>query len=177
MFHTAFNAFRDTGKPKIHRTDLPNAPNFWKDVSGHQHEAGFRVAMDTEYYDLERRGTFETVPTSSAGKAFIIPVRWVYTYKFDKNGYLTKYKARLVVRGDLQRHSIHEETYAATLAARTFRALCAIANHFDLEMYQYDAVNAFTNSNIDEEIFVRCPEGYLKEGHCLKLIKALYGLR
>jgi len=26
---------------------------------------------------------------------------WVFTYKFDENGYLYKYKTRLVVRGDL----------------------------------------------------------------------------
>ncbi|OBT60439.1 hypothetical protein VE03_10387 [Pseudogymnoascus sp. 23342-1-I1] len=41
-------------------------------------------------------------------------------------------KARLVVRGDLQRYSIHDETYAATLASKTFRALMAITAYFDL---------------------------------------------
>jgi hypothetical protein len=45
---------------------------------------------------------------------------WVFTYKFDDNGYLIKYKARLVIKGDLQCYSIHNETYAATLALKTF---------------------------------------------------------
>jgi hypothetical protein len=45
---------------------------------------------------------------------------WVFTYKFDEDGYLLKYKARLVVRGDLQEQ--YGDTYAATLAARLFRA-------------------------------------------------------
>jgi len=40
---------------------------------------------------------------------------WVFTYKFDQDGYLLKHKARLVARGDL--HYTAKDTYAATLAA------------------------------------------------------------
>ena len=43
---------------------------------------------------------------------------WVFTYKFNEDGYLLKYKARLVVCGDLQEK--YGDTYAATLAARLF---------------------------------------------------------
>jgi hypothetical protein len=102
---------------------------------------------------------------------------WVFTYKFDDNGYLVKYKARLVVRGDLQCYSIHDETYAATLTSKTFRALMAITAYFDLDTEQLDAVNAFTNSRIDEEVYVRCADGYEEQGKCWKLNRALYGLR
>ncbi|KAF2688978.1 hypothetical protein K458DRAFT_414646 [Lentithecium fluviatile CBS 122367] len=62
---------------------------------------------------------------------------WVFTYKYDGDGYPYKYKARLVARGDLQQ--AHDDAYAATLAARTFRAVIALANQFDLELIQYDA--------------------------------------
>jgi hypothetical protein len=40
---------------------------------------------------------------------------WVYANKFDENGFLTNFKARLVARGDL--YKTEEETYATTLAA------------------------------------------------------------
>jgi hypothetical protein len=40
---------------------------------------------------------------------------WMYTYKFDQDGYLYKFKAQLVVRGDLQAE--WGDTYTATLAA------------------------------------------------------------
>jgi hypothetical protein len=36
-----------------------------------------------------------------------------------------------------------ESIYAATLAARSFRTFMAIAARFDLELKQYDVVNAF----------------------------------
>jgi hypothetical protein len=71
----------------------------------HPHQAGFRAAANKEYRDLERRGTFKPVLELEAGKAFIIPTMWVFTYKFNSNSNLVKYKARLVVRGDLQKDS------------------------------------------------------------------------
>ena len=100
---------------------------------------------------------------------------WVFTYKFDEDGYLLKYKARLVVRGDLQAAK-DQDTYATTLATRVFRALMAIAAYFDLEIYQYDAVNAFINALVDNETFICYPDGFYEPGHCLQLLRALYGL-
>jgi hypothetical protein len=71
------------------------------------------------------------------------------------------------VRGDFQ--TTANETYAATLAARTFRALMALAAAFNLELRQYDATNAFINTLLDEEIYVQCPEGYTDRDHVLLL--------
>jgi hypothetical protein len=51
--------------------------------------------------------------------AYIIPNIWVYTYKFNTNGFLKRYKARLVIQGNLT-HSIYKDTYMATLALRVF---------------------------------------------------------
>ena len=65
---------------------------------------------------------------------------WIYVYKFDKHARLVKCKARIVIRRDQQSRSKMESTYAATLAARSFRTFMAIAARFDLELKQYDAV-------------------------------------
>jgi Reverse transcriptase (RNA-dependent DNA polymerase) len=70
-----------------------------------------------------------------------------------------------------------ENTYAATLAARSFRTFMAIAARFDLELKQYDAVNAFVHASLDEEIYIRKPPDYRNDGKILKPNKALYGLR
>ena len=43
---------------------------------------------------------------------------WVFTYKIGQNGYLTSFKAWLVIYGDLQEPL--EDTYAATLAIQNF---------------------------------------------------------
>ena len=82
---------------------------------------------------------------------------WVYTYKLDKHHRLNKCKARLVARGDQQRSITGQDTYAATLAGRSFRMLMAIAAKFDLELKQYDVTNAFVHAEIDREIYMRMP--------------------
>ena len=55
----------------------------------------------------------------------------------------------------------------------------ALTAKFDLETRQLDAVNAFTNSDLDEEVYVDWPPGYKNASNahqCLLLLKALYGL-
>ena len=44
-------------------------------------------------------------------------------------------------------------------------------------MRQFDAVNAFINSDIDKDIYIQFPEGFGAPRQCLKLLQALYGLR
>ena len=97
-------------------------------------------------------------------------------YKFDTDGFLTKYKSRLCVRGDLQRLTLHD-TYAATLAAKVFRTMMALTAAFDLDTNQYDVRNAFPHADLDETIYCECPDGFKIAGKCLLLQKALYGLR
>jgi hypothetical protein len=77
---------------------------------------------------------FEVVEIKDIGKAYIILNMWVYIYKFDMNDFLDRYKARLVVRGNLTRF-VYEDTYIATLVARIFRALIAITAYFNLDLY------------------------------------------
>jgi hypothetical protein len=73
----------------------------------------------------------------------------VFTYKFDTDDFLSKFKARLCVRIDLQTPSQYD-TYAATLSARTFRSIIAVAAAFDLGIFQFGAVNTFINSAMEE---------------------------
>src|SRR5438876_2823809 len=92
----------------------------------------------------------------------VLPVRWVFVYKFDTDGYLEKFKSHLCVRGDLQEAS-REDNYAATLAARTFRALIAITAAYDLEAQQYDAISAFMNSTLHDVVYIECPDGFKEQ--------------
>ena len=109
--------------------------------------------METEINAPKDKSTWIEVPYETVNRhPTSIPTTWVFKYKFDNDGYLTKYKVRLCARGDLQK--TEQNTYATTLAARVFRALMAIVCAFDLETRQYDAINAFVNSEIDEPIYL-----------------------
>jgi Reverse transcriptase (RNA-dependent DNA polymerase) len=162
----------DVQKDRLHRDTLPPEPRHWRQMLKHRLAREFEHAAIQELTELEKRGTYELTPKREQKT---IPLTWVFKYKFDTDGYLVKFKAHLCVRGDLQ--STEQDTYAATLAARTFRPLVAVAAAFDLEMWQFDAVNALINSSVDEEIFCECSDGFGRPGHCWKLLKALYGLK
>ena len=176
-FHAAFSVGLERPQvgtlKKFHRDEIPVEPRYWRQMLHHRFSQEFQLAAIKELTELEKRGTYELVEKVQGQDR--IPLTWVFKYKHDTDGYVEKFKARLCVRGDLQ--MTQQDTYAATLAARTFRALMAISAAFDLDIYQYDAVSAFINSPIDEEIFCECPEGFDKPGYCWKLRKALYGLK
>lgn len=122
-----------------HGSKLPPPSDHLNKLRNHPERPGFIEAAEKEYRDLKRRETFSVVDKQEGWKT--LPLRWVFVYKFDTDGYLLKHKARLCVRGDLEPPSI-ADNYAATLATKTFRALMAIAVEFNLEAFQLDAVNA-----------------------------------
>jgi Reverse transcriptase (RNA-dependent DNA polymerase) len=141
----------------------------------HSHKLEFMQAADLEWTTLSKMKILEILERSQATTK-PLPLTWVFRYKFDKHGFLQKFKARICVRGDLQPLT-EKDTYAATLAARSFRTLMALAARWDLEIRQLDAVNAFPNSELDEEVYIELPDGYKLPGKVGRLLRALYGLR
>lgn len=136
-------------------------------------------AVHTELNKLLTMETYTPVPPrelEERPQLELLTLKWVFDYKFDEKGYLTRFKARLIVRRDPQSPS-DLSTFAATLSASTFRILCAICCVEGWETRQYDVEKAFINSVLDEEVFCRPPHGSGGEGYCWKLDKALYGLR
>ena len=164
---------------RAHRDNLPPEPKNFKELAKHPYCEFFKTAMRTEIDGLKRKNTWKETPLDDAVKANKkpIPTMWVYKYKFDEQGWLIKFKARLVARGDLQHTDM--DTYAATLAARLFRFLMAITAAFDLETRQYDAVNAFANSSINEPVFCKVPPGWTGGNLDILLLlqRTLYGLK
>jgi hypothetical protein len=142
------------------------APRSYRKLDYHQFDELFRHVAQKEYREIWGKGCFtKTTRTTQTADAEVLPLMWVFTYKFDEDGFLYRFKARLVIRGDLQQP--YGDTYAATLAARTFRALVAIANQFGLEFLQYDARNVFLNATFNRELYAETPDGFKKDGELL----------
>jgi hypothetical protein len=142
----------------------------------HRFASEWKKAAEMELNRLEEMGTWSEVRKPHHKRT--IPLMWVFTYKFDEAGYLKRFKARVVARGDL-RPVTREDNYAATLTSKTFRVVCALIASADLEAEQWDVVSAFLNSPIpdDQEIYVGFPDGFMNQGCALRLHRALYGLR
>jgi hypothetical protein len=180
-FHSAFSAglvYRPV-RQDTHREDLKPPPKNWAQLKGHPHEREFKEAARKELTDLVRKGTFKQVNRLDKSEVTTLPLLWVFTYKFNNDGYLVKHKARLCVQGNYEPRDSHDNR-AATLAIRLFRLLMALVAAFDLETRSLDAVNAFTNSKLDENIYCPAAGGFKDFGISSPFIllqRALYGLR
>ena len=173
QFYTAFSAAASkTVRP--HRDTLPKPPEHWRGLLKHPHAEGFKKAADIEYNALLAKNTWKVKPKRSGLK--LLPIRWVFTYKFDEAGYLIKYKARLVARGDLQ-EATGQDVYAATLAFKMFRTLMALMAAYGLDSRQMDAINAFLNVLMQQPVYCQMPEGFTRDNSMLEVWKALYGIR
>ena len=105
-------------------------------------------------------------------------VKWVYRHKFNKEGVVIKYKARLVVKGFAQREGEYGAIIAQVLHYSSLMVIIAIVAELDYELLQGDVPTAFLNAPCKEEVYIRAPEGLdLPHGSALRLVKAMYGIK
>ena len=168
------HAFALAKSLRMHHRHLKPPPSFWHQLKHHPESEGFKQAATLEIASLDSRNTFELVDPPEGVQ--VLPLKWVFTYKLDEEGFLLRHKARICVRGDLQ-HNTGEDIYAATGAYRSFRILMALVAAFDLVCHQIDFKNAFINALMDEEVYTTCPPGFSNSGKVWRLLRALYGLR
>src|SRR6266480_406730 len=160
--------------PCLHRDQLPRPPRNWYELQRHPEQDGFMRAAQKEYEAVTEKKTFQVVSKQDASN--IIPLTWVFDYRFDQDGYLTRYKARICICEDLQPIS-EQDTYAATVKIKILRFLLAPTAAYDLDTWHADVTNAFLNSILDEIVYCKFPDGFTQPGKCIKLLRALYGLR
>lgn len=86
----------------LYQRDLSPAPQNWHELNRHPHRDSFIAAARLEFETLRIKETFIEMYEMLA-KKIPIPTKWVFSYKVD-DGYLLKYKARLVIRLILKFH-------------------------------------------------------------------------
>jgi len=110
----------------------------------------------------------------------IIPSQWVFRIKRTPDGSIKKFKARLVLRGDLQEDD-GKDNYSPVAAWSTVRTFLSITVMLGWITTTIDFSNAFVQSELpkDEPVWMHVPRGYVStkgRDYCLRLVKSLYGL-
>ncbi len=179
--YTINATIQTTKTNQLHITTAPAPPKSWKTMRKHPLTDDWLAACERELNSINTRKTWSQASTNDAEGHDILPTKWVWTYKTDADGFVQNFKARLVVRGDLQTtHISKAELYAHTAAVSHFRVVVAIAADNKWDIRHLDALNAFLQSVLaeDEIFFVHPPPGFpTPSGVLYRLRRPLYGLR
>ena len=139
-------------------------------------------AIQSEMNSLNTNRTWILVPRSEAVN--LLSSKWVFKRKdvvSETGEHSVKHKARLVTRGFQQKYGVdYAETYAPVVKFCTIRMFFALTVHHDLHCDQMDVKTAFLYGDLEQDIYMEQPEGFVDPkypNHVCKLQKALYGLK
>ncbi|MCY4831085.1 reverse transcriptase domain-containing protein, partial [Salmonella enterica subsp. enterica serovar 1,4,[5],12:i:-] len=101
-----------------------------------------------------------------------IGCKWIFKKKLKPDGSIDKFKARLVAKGFRQREGVDFfDTYSPVTRITSIRLLLAIASLHNLIIHQMDVKTAFLNGELEEEIYMDQPEGFVVPGLEKKVCK------
>ena len=101
--------------------------------------------------------------------------------KLKPDGIMDKYKARLVTKGFRQRENVDFfNTFSPVTRITSIRVLISLTAIHSLVVHQMDVKTTFLNGELEEEINMEQPKGFVihgQEDKVCKLDKSLYGLK
>jgi len=107
-----------------------------------------------------------------------ISTKFIFKRKLGVDGTVKRYKARLVVHGNLQEPGVdYEETYAPVVDWEVTLTAISVMLHRDAHIELVDFQTAFLNGDLEEEVYVCLPRVHDKSQQVFRLAKSLYGLK
>nr|GEU46452.1 zinc finger, CCHC-type [Tanacetum cinerariifolium] len=104
--------------------------------------------------------------------------KWIFKKKMKFDGIIDKFKARLVIQGFRQKEGINYfDTYAPVARITTIRMLLALATIHNLVIHQMDIKTTFLNGDLDKEVYIKQPEGFVMPGNEHKEADVILGIK
>jgi transposase InsO family protein len=153
-------------------------PRNYKEAMNSPDVFHWKQAMLDEINALIKNGTWEVVRLPEGEKP--IGSGWVFKIKHNADGSIERFKGRFVAKGYSQRPGLDfNEVFAPTVRMATIRLIIAIAAIEGLHLRSVDISNAFLKGELEEEIYMKQPEGFHEFGpeYVCRLRKSIYGLK
>lgn len=158
--------------------NIPSDPKTYGEAMSSPEAHHWQRAMDEEMESQNNNHTWIPGLLPPGKKA--LPVRWIFTRKRNELGEVVRYKARLVVKGFMQREGVDfKEVFSPTAKWATMRTFLSLTAALNLELEQLDVKTAFLHAPLEEDIWISQPPGFEEGGPrtACKLLKAVYGLK
>jgi hypothetical protein len=159
-------------------TDLDELATYREAMEGPEYEKWLE-SMKSEMRSMYDNKVWTLVDIPNDRRA--IENKWIFKKNTDADGNVTVYKARLVVKGFRQIQGVdYDEAFSPVAMLKSIWILLAIAAYFNSEIWEMDVKTVFLNGNIEEELYMVQPEGFVdpKDANKLcKLQRSIYGLK
>jgi hypothetical protein len=135
--------------------------------------------MIEEMESLHKNETWELVKLPIRKNLF--NNKWVFKKNMNATGQVEKFKAQLVVKGYSQVEGVDfGEIYSPIAKLTSIRVLMYLTEAFDLKIENMDVKTTFLHGDLEEEIYMKQPEGFVVKGKkylVCKLKISLYALK
>lgn len=157
-------------------TDL-ETPKSYREAIQLQNKDNWQTAMQKEIDSLHNNDVWDLVPLPEGRK--VVGSKWVYKIKVAADGSIERYKARLVAQGFSQKYGQdYDETFCPVVRGESVRSVMALAAKNNLLLHQMDVATAFLNGHLEEEVYMKQPQGFEKQQDLVcKLKRSIYGLK
>ena len=146
-----------------------NEPSSIKEAWHNEYGKQWMIAIDSEFESLIEANTWELVPLPKNKN--IVGCKWIFKVKCKANNSIDRFKARLVLQGYSQKYSIDfDEVFSPVARFATIRTVLALSTLLDLDVHQLDVKTAFLNGLLDDEIYMKQPEGYINKNIQIMLV-------
>ncbi|GJZ85563.1 zinc finger, CCHC-type containing protein [Tanacetum coccineum] len=145
-------------------------PRTYNEAMQSRDAAFWKEAIDDEIGSIMENNTWVLSDLPPGCKP--LGCKWIFKRKMKVDGTIDKFKARLVIQGFRQKEGIdYFDTYAPVARITTIRLLLALAAIHNLVIHQMDVKTTFLNGDLDEEVYMKQPEGFVMPGNEHKVCK------
>ncbi|XP_073046157.1 uncharacterized protein [Primulina eburnea] len=139
-------------------------PKTYDEAIASRNSSFWKEAINNEKDSLLANGTWVLVHLPPNSKP--IGCKWVFRRKYNTDGSLHTFKARLTTKGFRQKEGVdYFDTYAPIVRITSIRALFALASFYNLHVHQMDVKTTFLNGELDEKIYMKQPKYFILLGN------------
>jgi hypothetical protein len=138
-------------------------PRTIREVVDSEDEKLWKKAMVEEMTTLDKNEAWDLVELSTGRNP--IGRKWVFKKKLNVEGKVEKYKTRLVAKGYSQVEGIDfGEIFSLVSKLTSIIFMLSIVVAFYFEVEQMDVKTTFLHGDLEEEIYMKQPEGFSVKG-------------